>query len=419
MKKNTIRFFHVADIHFGVENYGRIDPHTGIHSRLLDFKKSFDACVDAAIKENIDFLVFAGDAYKTAHPTPTQQKLLSECFFRLWEAGIPVIIVVGNHDHPLSFGKAHALDLFAHLPVDGFFVFSKPGIQILTTKKGPVQVVGIPWPTRHTLVNKGEHFHKGAEELAAYLSLRIGELVEMYVSQLDPNLPAVLAAHCTMAQGVFSGSERRAIFGADPVLFPSQLALFPLDYVALGHLHRHQQIGSGNPPVVYSGSIDRIDFGERKETKGYCDVFIHFLEDGTRKTEFAFVPLSTRPFIQIELSLAGEEGHTEQIIQAIKSHDVEGAIVKVLYTVPSHIIQDRVHVPTVLQTFPQVMSIPYIVSVKERVLQERRGGRMISYQDQNISSLLKNYFSLKNIPSYRQERLLKRAEKLMTEESET
>ena len=74
MSERRIRFFHTADIHFGVENYGRIDPQSGIHTRLLDFEKVLSLCIDRAIAENIDLFVFAGDAYKTAYPTPTQQK---------------------------------------------------------------------------------------------------------------------------------------------------------------------------------------------------------------------------------------------------------------------------------------------------------------------------------------------------------
>src|SRR5277367_160981 len=75
-----IRFVHTADIHFGMENYGRIDPKTGIHSRLLDFERALNACIDHAIAQEIDFFLFAGDAYKTANPSPTQQRLLFRCF---------------------------------------------------------------------------------------------------------------------------------------------------------------------------------------------------------------------------------------------------------------------------------------------------------------------------------------------------
>jgi exonuclease SbcD len=103
-----MKFIHTADIHFGMENYGRIDPSTGIHSRLLDFERALTFIVDTALEENIDFFLFSGDAYKTATPSPTQQKLLMNSLFRLYKAGIPVIIIVGNHDNPLSFGKATA-----------------------------------------------------------------------------------------------------------------------------------------------------------------------------------------------------------------------------------------------------------------------------------------------------------------------
>ena len=131
-----IKFIHTADIHFGMENYGRIDQLTGIHTRLLDFQKAFNFCIDHAIAHNVDFFLFSGDAYKTAHPSPTQQKLFFNCLMRLFQAKIPVVIIVGNHDNPLSFGKANSLDIFQDLPLDGFYVIAKPTILPLKTKSG-------------------------------------------------------------------------------------------------------------------------------------------------------------------------------------------------------------------------------------------------------------------------------------------
>src|SRR3990172_11776955 len=110
-----ISFIHTADVHFGMENYGKIDAVTGIHSRLLDFEKAFNFCIDTAIEQNVDFFLFSVDSYKTTHPSPTQQRLMLRCFFRLYKAKIPVIIIVGNHDNPLSFGKANTLEIFDQL----------------------------------------------------------------------------------------------------------------------------------------------------------------------------------------------------------------------------------------------------------------------------------------------------------------
>ena len=65
-----IRFIHTADIHLGVENYGKIDQKTGIHTRLLDFSHALEYCIDYAIEQKVDFFLFCGDAYKTTSPSP-------------------------------------------------------------------------------------------------------------------------------------------------------------------------------------------------------------------------------------------------------------------------------------------------------------------------------------------------------------
>lgn len=270
-----IRFIHTADIHFGMENYGRIDPKTGIHSRLLDFEKALNFCIDYALENTIDFFLFSGDAYKTIHPSPTQQRLLMRCFLRLYKADIPIIIIVGNHDNPLSFGKATSLDIFGELPVTGFHVFSKPGSLLLQTKNGPIQIVGIPWPSRTNIAISNTHANKSTSALTDYIAQSVSSLIQKFALQLNPEIPAVLAGHLTVSSGIFSGSEKRAIYGTDPVLLPSQLAIAPFDYVALGHLHRYQNLNPhGYPAIVYSGSIERVDFGERKEDKGFCIVNI-------------------------------------------------------------------------------------------------------------------------------------------------
>ena len=297
----------------------------------LILKKHSTACIDVAIKESVDFFLFAGDAYKTHNPSQTQQKLLFKCFLRLYKAGIPVVIVIGNHDHPLSFGKAHALDMLPDLPLEGFHVFSKPGSITLTTKNGPITIVGVPWPTRNTIAIADKHLDKSNSQLTEYISKAVAHIITDFAQKIDQTIPAVLASHITVNTGIFSGSEKRAIYGNDPMLMPSQLAIAPFDYVALGHLHRHQNLNeSGYPAVVYSGSIERIDFGERKEEKGFCLVSIP--EKG--KATYEFIPIATRPFIQIEVTLTSGISQTDQIIEAIKKHQLRSAIVKIVYHVP-------------------------------------------------------------------------------------
>lgn len=415
-----IRFFHVADVHFGVENYGKINPENGIHTRLLDFQKSLATCIDQAVAQNVDFFILAGDAYKTAYPTPTQQRLLMSELFKLYAANIPVIIVVGNHDHPLSFGKANALDVFGQLPIDGFHVFSQPKLLNLKTKSGPVQILGVPWPTRHTVITKEEHRLKTTREITDYISTQVSRLIAQLAQEVDPHIPAVLTSHLTVSTGIFSGSEKCAVYGADPLFMPSQLALSMFDYVALGHLHRYQDLNkNGYPSVVYAGSIDRVDFGERKETKGYCDVTIatdakpHTKPGQLYNTlgEHTFVEIDTRPFIQIEVTLKADEPPTGQILKAIKSHSIEDAIVKVIYYLPKG-DGDTVDLSAVSRALKKAMYVVGVIPVHDPIKRERR---IKSGEKIDFTTLVESYLDSRPELRHDKKRLMAKAHALHSE----
>lgn len=407
-----ITFVHTADVHFGVENYGKIDSQTGMNSRLMDFKLNMDRVVQAAIEAKADFFVLCGDAYKTAHPTPTQQKLLMECLFKLYKAKIHVVIVVGNHDHPISFGRAHALDVFSGLPVDGFHVFSKPGAIKLTTKNGPVQIVGIPWPTRNNLLTLDEYRQKDCEEIVQTISKKVSDIVKGFASKLDPSIPSILASHLTVTTGVFSGSEKRAIIGTDPMLMPSQLAIEPFNYIALGHLHRHQDLSEGGSvPIVYSGSIEAIDFGEIRDKKGFCLVKIDTLREKTggfhRTCQNTFVPLPTRKMAELEVDVGTGLDQTEKLAQAIDDEGVDGAIVKISYNLPAG-ATDCVDLSRIQD---KLQNAAHIVCVKPIKPQQERQSRINVQSCQDVPTLLKRYLVGKGLEA-KSEALLKKADQI-------
>jgi len=404
-----MRFIHTADIHFGVENYGKIDIKTGIHSRLLDFVHALNYCIDYAIEESVDFFLFSGDAYKTHHPSQTQQKLLLRCFLRLYQANIPIIIVIGNHDNPLSFGKANTLEFFNELPLNGFHVIAKPTSLTLKTKSGPVQIVGIPWPTRNNIAI-GKQVHKSAIQITEYISHAVAAIIKNYASNLDPTIPAVLAGHLTVSTGTFSGSEKRAIYGTDPILLPSQLAIEPFDYVALGHLHRYQNLNpNGHPALVYSGSIERIDFGERKEEKGFCIVTINKKTDVVHK----FIKVPTRPFQQIEVDLQPDKPQTEQIISAIKKVNIQNAIIKIIYQLPSA-TKDTVDLKAVQRACSDAFYIVSMTPIRKFETRERRIGGALKV-NMDLSTLLDVYFSNKPELIGKKERLIEKTLQLLQE----
>ena len=104
-----MKLLHFADAHIDMANYGRHDPETGLPFRVLDFLKSLDTIVDAAISEKVDMVIFAGDAYKDRSPAPTFQREWGKRIIRLSQAKIPTLLLVGNHDLSPAAGRAHAI----------------------------------------------------------------------------------------------------------------------------------------------------------------------------------------------------------------------------------------------------------------------------------------------------------------------
>ena len=324
-----MKFLHLADVHLGMENYGRLDPSTGLHTRLQDFINCFSFAIDIALEEKVDLVIFAGDAYKNSTPNPTHQREFAQQIYRLSEAKIPVVMINGNHDNPVSFGKATALDIFNTLNVPGVRVLTEPELLIIETKSGPVQVFGLPWPTKNLFLAKEEYKNFTDEEITQEIQKRVSKKIIEYAHLMKSNMPAIFAAHLTAAEATYSGSERSAIIGRDPVFPTHLLAQEEFDYVALGHIHKFQDLNLHNhPPVVYSGSIERINFGEEKEDKGICLVNI---EGGN--TSYEFIPVPARKFITIDVTISEGQDPTNTLIQEIEKYDLSETVVRVFYTI--------------------------------------------------------------------------------------
>ena len=326
-----MKLLHIADIHLGMENYGRIDPSTGLHTRLKDFIKCFSYAINIALEEKVDLVIFTGDAYKNSNPNPTHQREFARQIYRLSEAKIPVIMINGNHDNPVSFGRATSLDIFDILNISGVRVVTEPEMLNIETKAGQVQVFGLPWPTRNLFLSKEEYKDFTDEEITKEIQKRASEKIREFARMVKPGTPAIFAAHLAAAEATYSGSERSAIIGRDPVFRTQVLAQREFNYVALGHIHKFQDLNlNHHPPVVYPGSIERINFGEEKEDKGVCLVNI---KEG--KTSYEFIPLPARKFITIDVIISQEQDPTNTLVGEIEKVDLSEAVVRVFYTLPA------------------------------------------------------------------------------------
>ncbi len=314
-----IRILHTADWHIGVENYGRIDRTTGVHSRLKDFLTSLDHLVQQAIDQQVDLVLFCGDAFKNREPSETHQNALARRLKKLSDAGIKVFLLVGNHDLPNAAGKSNALDIYRTLQVPGIVVGRQPGIYNIETKNGVLQVAAIPYPSRSSWLAQEGQSGKTISELEEEMAANVAGITGRLAKELNTDVPAVLCAHITV-DGAAAGSERCIMVGRDIAVPASVLQQTGFQYIALGHIHRHQVLAE-QPPVVYSGSHDRIDFGEEKEKKGYVLVDID-----NDNCSYRFCELPTREFVTVRVKTKGDDPTAEIIEQLQISANPEAVL---------------------------------------------------------------------------------------------
>jgi DNA repair protein SbcD/Mre11 len=317
-----IKLLHLADLHIGVENYGRVDPATGLHTRLIDYLARLDEAIDFGLSEEVDAVLIAGDIYKNRSPNPTHQREFARRVHRLRAAGLPVLILTGNHDVSPAAGRAHAIEIFDTLAVEGVTIADRPKTHLIETRSGPLQVIALPWVTRHNLLTKEELRLSSILEVETMLLDRIDRFLQHAAASADPQIPTVLTVHGTIA-GATVGSEQSIMLGRDLVLPKGVVSLPNVDYVALGHVHKHQSLGE-HPPVVYPGSIERIDFGEEREEKGCV-----LVELAKGATSWRFHRLAARPFVTVSVDVRDVPDPQARVMTAIERRPVRDAVVRV------------------------------------------------------------------------------------------
>ncbi|MCA9900366.1 MAG: exonuclease SbcCD subunit D [Ardenticatenaceae bacterium] len=329
-KLQPIRLLHFADAHIDIANYGRHDPETGIPIRVTDFLNALDQIIDAAIEEKVDLVIFAGDAYKDRNPQPTFQRAWGKRMMRLSAAGIPTLLLVGNHDVSPAIGRAHTLHEFSTLSVPHIHVGDALKLWQPEELGVPVQIIAVPWLSRSMLVGRVDTMGRTIEDIYSQLEELVSDRVSHLIEQADPDIPLILTAH-TSVSGAKFGSERAVMLGHELVLSGGLVNNPKLDYVALGHIHKPQVLSGkdSHPPIVYPGSIERIDFGEKEDKR-----FV-LAEVGKGETHWEFRMLKTRRFIDPDPITPRTEHFMEDILSQLPAaKDVADAICRVRLTFP-------------------------------------------------------------------------------------
>lgn len=410
-----IHVLHFADIHIGMENYGKTDPETGLSSRVRDFLRRLDEMIDYAKDNDVDLTIFAGDAFKTRNPNPTFQREFAWRVRDLIELA-PLVLLIGNHDIPPTFRKASSVEIYDTLAIPNVWVANEYELQVVHTKRGDVAVGAAPYPMRsHVLegVNTAGLTIKETDELLRReLTVRLDELAEAADQQGD--MPRLLTGHLTVS-GASWGSERGIMLGRDVEVLGSAVADPRWDYVALGHIHKHQNLTAGRegvPPVVYSGSMERIDFGEEGDPKGFC-----WVELERQNTNWKFHQVKARPFVTIHIDLRTSADPTRQAVDAIESHDLKSAVVRVILDLTPE-TEAKLNEGIVRDALLRG-GAAYIAGIRREVEQPARARLGASPEGLTDAELLERYLISKEIGEDRRALLLEAAQDILDGAAET
>jgi exonuclease SbcD len=404
----VIKILHLSDIHMGSGfSHGRVNPETGLNSRLEDFVATLGRCIDRALAEPVDLVLFGGDAFPDATPPPFVQQAFASQFQRLVAAQIPAVLLVGNHDQHAQGQGGASLSIYRTLAVPNFVVGDRLETHRIQTQNGLVQVITLPWLTRSTLLTRPDAEGLSLGEVGQLLIDRLRVALEGEIRRLDPDSPTVLLAHL-MADNARFGAERFLAVGKGFTVPLGLLSRDCFDYVALGHVHRHQVLCK-NPPIVYPGSIERVDFSEEKEDKGFV-----MLSLAKGQTTFEFCPLPVRAFRTIEVNLSEADEPQATLLQALKPDLLQDAVVRLVYHLRSEQL-DQIDTNAIHQALTPAHTYtihPEIISQFSRArLPELGSGTTIAPLDA-LKAYLANREDLQDL----EEEMLAVAQSLLAEE---
>lgn len=250
-----MKILHTSDWHVGkvLKGRDRYDEHVAV----------LHSIVQTARDEDVDVVLVAGDLFETAAPTAKAQGLVMRTLLALRENGRQVVVIAGNHDNQALVDAVYR-PVLAELGLQVLGTSKRPesgGLVTLSARDGQmINVAALPFLSHRYAVRAAEVLlHETAEHALDY-GRRVADIVRLLTAGFTPDAVNVVMMHGTLLGGRRGGGERDVQTTLDYELSAS---IFPATahYVALGHLHRQQEI-PGPCPIFYSGSPLAIDFGE-------------------------------------------------------------------------------------------------------------------------------------------------------------
>ena len=255
-----MKLLHTGDWHVGkvLKGMSRAEEHSAVLAEM----------VDVADREQVDAVLVAGDVFESAAPPPEAQRVAWKTLLDLRETGAEVFVIAGNHDNAEAFEALRPVFSSAGVHMLGRPARPDQGgvVEVVTRAGEPLRVAALPFCSQRSIVRAEQLMSMDASELAGEYSERVNRLIGSLVGTFTTDAVNVVLTHAYVLGGRLGGGERDAQTVND---YAVRATGFPAgaSYVALGHLHRFQQI-PGPCPIHYAGSPIAVDFGEERDDKG-------------------------------------------------------------------------------------------------------------------------------------------------------
>ena len=305
-----MRFFHLADLHIG------FPLKNGENN--FNFQNTLDFVIEKAKEYKVDLVVIAGDVFHKRDPEVRDEKLFARFVNALAESNIEILIVTGNHEGAPFRERSIHLDLYNELPLKFIHISKMP--EVITIKG--VNFITLPYPFKTNILSKEEYRDKSEDEVLNILNRTLLSLVDELISEVNGG-KNILVAHMPVSEGVI-GFEQYINFSKELPLSIEELDRSNIIYYALGHLHKNQILKSRKyeHTFAYPGSLDRLDFGEENDPKGF---FFVEVEDSLKAIEFIENPFARKFYtIQIENDSSFDNINFEKIKDSIVRVVVKG-----------------------------------------------------------------------------------------------
>ncbi len=415
LMSEPIRVLHFADVHLGAENFGPSDPDSGVSGRVKDTLQRLDKMIEYARDADVDLALFAGDAFHSRSPNPTYQREFAQRMLALSRLA-PTVMLLGHLDRPPNASRASTLEIYDTLRVPNIWVAQAYQARLITTKRGDAVVGAAPFLSRSRLLadvaTRGMSREQQAEEAARILAEQLDALAAQADALASGDSPRLLCGHVSVPGASWNSegdSASDALLGQDVPLPLDSLADARWDYVALGHVHRHQALRAEAPPVVYSGGLERIGFSEADDAKGFC-----WVELARGAADWRFVKLAARKMLSLRVDCRESANPTAAVLAELGRHDLNGAIVRLeirLKPETEAMLKDKVIHQELRRA--GVFHIAAISKDVERPLRARLG---VNPEGLTPLELLERYLDAREVEAGRREELLRLAREIVAGE---